>query len=197
MPEFTHKERLQPSLLDRLTDDEPDVRVEGRDKRILSQERLRASVLRDLTWLFNTTHMSALVDLARHPEVAKSVLNYGLPDLAGHTATGVDVPQLEQLLRKAIWHYEPRLVQRSVRVHLIVDPNQMNHNSMRFEIEAELFAQPLPLQLYLRTEIDLEDGDVRVAMRETPLSGRPVMSPLPERPTYGDRGDRGDRSGRE
>jgi type VI secretion system protein ImpF len=179
MPELTHKERLQPSLLDRLSDDEPDVSIESREKRVLSQERLRASVLRDLTWLFNTTNMAALVDLAGHPNVAKSVLNYGLPDLAGHTATGIDVAKLEGLLRRAICDYEPRLIQRTVRVHLVVDQNTMSHNSMRFEIEAELYAQPLPLQLYLRTEIDLEDGDVRVAMREQPLSGRPA-APRPE-----------------
>ncbi len=163
MPELTHKERLQPSLLDRLTDEQPEERVESRDKRVLSQERLRASVLRDLTWLFNTTNLAALEDLSAHPETAKSVLNYGLPDLAGHTVSGIDVPRLEQLLRQAIWHFEPRLIQRSVRVRLMVHPNVMSHNSMSFSIEAELWSQPLPLQLFLRTEIDLEDGDVRVA----------------------------------
>ncbi|MET0388967.1 MAG: type VI secretion system baseplate subunit TssE [Polyangiales bacterium] len=162
MPELTHRERLQPSLLDRLTDDEPDVQEESREKRALSQERLRQSVLRDLTWLFNTTNMAALVDLTQLPEVARSVLNYGLPDLAGHTVSGMDVPALEQLLKRAIWNYEPRLVPHTVRVRLAVDPNEMSHNSMSFAIEAELFAQPLPQQLYLRTEIDLEDGDVRV-----------------------------------
>jgi type VI secretion system protein ImpF len=169
MPELSHKERLQPSLLDRLTDEQPDERVESRDKRVMSQERLRASVLRDLTWLFNTTHLAALEDLSAHPETAKSVLNYGLPDIAGHTATSIDVPKLEQLLRQAIWHFEPRLIQRTVRVRLIVDPNVMSHNSMSFVIEAELWSQPMPLQLYLRTEIDFEDGDVRIAeVREQP-----------------------------
>lgn len=163
MPELTHKERLQPSLLDRLTDDEPDVKVESRDKRVLSQEKLRASVLRDLAWLFNTTQLSALQDLRAYPHVARSVLNYGLPDLSGRTASSIDVPNLEQLLRQAILSFEPRLVARSVRVRLNVDPDSMSHNSMSFLIEAELWAQPLPLQLYLRTEIDLEDGDVRVA----------------------------------
>lgn len=163
MPELSHKERLQPSLLDRLTDDEPEARVESRDNRVLSQEKLRASVLRDLTWLFNTTQMSALVDLSAYPETAKSVLNFGMPDLAGHTLSSIDVPKLEQLLRQAIWNFEPRLIQRSLRVALTVDESQMSHNSMSFVIEAELWAQPLPLQLYLRTEIDFEDGDVRVA----------------------------------
>ena len=163
MPELTHKERLQPSLLDRLTDEEPDVKVESRDKRVLSQEKLRASVLRDLAWLFNTTQLSALQDLSAYPHAARSVLNYGLPDLSGRTASSVDVPKLEQLLKQAILCFEPRLVARSVRVRLNVDPDSMSHNCMSFLIEAELWAQPLPLQLYLRTEIDLEDGDVRVA----------------------------------
>jgi len=169
MPELSHKERLQPSLLDRLTDDEPEAQVESRDKRVLSQEKLRASVLRDLTWLFNTTQLSALVDLSAHPETAKSVLNYGMPDLAGHTLSSIDVPKLEQLLRQAIWNFEPRLIQRTVRVRLTVDEDEMSHNSMSFVIEAELWSQPLPLQLYLRTEIDFEDGNVRVAeLRELP-----------------------------
>jgi type VI secretion system protein ImpF len=178
MPELTHKERLQPSLLDRLTDDEPEAKVESRDKRVLSQEKLRASVLRDLTWLFNTTQLSALVDLSAHPETAKSVLNYGMPDLAGHTLSSIDVPKLEQLLRQAIWNFEPRLTQRSVRVRLTVDDNEMSHNSMSFVIEAELWSQPLPLQLYLRTEIDFEDGDVRVAeLRELPSVAQQLGKP--------------------
>ena len=38
----------------------------------------------------------------------------------------------------------------------------MNHNAMCFQIEAELWAQPLPLRLFLRTEIDLESGAATV-----------------------------------
>jgi type VI secretion system protein ImpF len=34
MAELTQKDRLQPSLLDRLTDDEPDKLQESREKRI-------------------------------------------------------------------------------------------------------------------------------------------------------------------
>lgn len=179
MPELTPKERLQPSLLDRLTDDDPDAREESREKRAISQERLRSYVLRDLTWLFNTTNMASMVDLSAHPEVAKSVLNYGLPDLAGHTVTGMDVPEVEQLLRRAIWNYEPRLIQRTVRVRVVVDPDSMNLNSVSFAIEAELFAQPLPQQLYMRTEIDFEDGEVKVALKDQREAGH---SERPERP---------------
>ena len=39
----------------------------------------------------------------------------------------------------------------------------MAHNAMSFEIEAELWAQPVPLRLYLKTEIDLETGRVKLS----------------------------------
>ena len=91
MAELTQKERLQPSLLDRLTDDDREQRQESREKRILSPARLRECVRRDLTWLLNTTHLAALEDLTEQPEVQRSVLNYGMPDFAGRTASTVDV----------------------------------------------------------------------------------------------------------
>jgi type VI secretion system protein ImpF len=163
MAELTHKERLQPSLLDRLTDDEPDKTQESRSQRVLSPSRLRESVRRDLVWLFNTTNLVSMQpDIADHPHVASSVVNFGLPDLAGHTASSVDIPALERLLRNAIWEFEPRLERSSVKVRLAIDPDEMSHNAMTFTIEATLWAQPLPLRLFLKTEIDLETGEVTV-----------------------------------
>ena len=42
----------------------------------------------------------------------------------------------------------------------------MNHNAMLFDIEAELWAQPLPLRLFLRTEIDLETRGASTVLRD-------------------------------
>jgi type VI secretion system protein ImpF len=162
MAELTQKERLQPSLLDRLTDDERDRTQEARDRRVLSPARLRECVRRDLTWLFNTANLATVQNLDEAPHVANSVVNFGMPDLAGHTASSVDVKALERLLTKVIWDFEPRLLKRSVRVRLILDTDKMSHNAMCFDIEAELWAQPLPLRLFMRTEIDLESGGVIV-----------------------------------
>jgi type VI secretion system protein ImpF len=171
MTELTHRERLQPSLLDRLTDDEPEQKQESRNKRVLSPSRLRESVRRDLVWLFNAANIVSLEpEVAKLPYLKSSVINYGLPDFTGHTASSVDVPALERLLREAIWSFEPRLLKESVRVRLDVDPEEMTHNSMTFSIEGELWAQPLPLRLFFRTEIDLETGEVEIS--EQSGSGR-------------------------
>ena len=162
MAELTQKERLQPSLLDRLTDDDREQRQESREKRVLSPARLRECVRRDLTWLLNTTNLGALQDLTEQPEVQRSVLNYGMPDFAGRTASTVDVRMMERLIVRVIADFEPRLLRSSVKVRVVADPDKMNHNAMCFQIEAELWAQPLPLRLFLRTEIDLESGAATV-----------------------------------
>ena len=162
MAELTQKDRLQPSLLDRLIDEEPEKDVESRSDRVLSLRQLRAAVLRDLAWLFNTSRLDAVQDLSDYPEVRRSVLNYGIPDLTGHTASSIDTKDLERMLRQAVLEFEPRLLRDSLRIRLDVNEDQMNHNAMTFNIEAQLWAQPAPLHILLRTELDLEAGDVKV-----------------------------------
>ena len=54
MAEIAPMERLQPCLLDRLTDDEPEVTREGRDQHVVSMRKYRNAVLRDIEVLFNS-----------------------------------------------------------------------------------------------------------------------------------------------
>jgi len=159
MADLTLQERLQPSLLDRLTDREPDVQRESRDRRIISEERLRESVTRDLIWLLNTANLESSEDLSDVPYVRRSVLNYGVPDFAGLTASSVDASELEQALKQAIASFEPRLLPDTLKVRVAADANAANHNAVSFRIEAELWGQPAPIGLTLRTEVDLESGN--------------------------------------
>ena len=112
MAELTVKERLQPSLLDRLTDDEPEKNVESRDRRVISLERLRDCVLRDLGWLLNTGRLSQVQDLDAYPEVARSVVNYGSIDLSGRHLSSTDLAELESAVKQAILEFEPRILPR-------------------------------------------------------------------------------------
>ncbi len=171
MADLTPQERLQPSLLDRLTDNEPDKKQESREKRVLSLQGLRNAVLRDLSWLLNSVNLAAIDDLERFSHVVGSVLNYGIRDLTGHTASSLDASALERLIRQSIWDFEPRILRDTVKVRLMQHDDLMNHNSLMFEIEGDLWAQPLPVQIYLRTEIDLEIGDVKVMDQVGQASG--------------------------
>lgn len=162
MAELMPKERLQPSLLDRLTDNDPTSRKESRQQRVLSITALRAAVLRDLAWLLNSDKLVG-ESLDDYPLVAHSVLNYGMPDLAGHTASSADVGALERAIRQVILDFEPRILRNTLKVRAAVTASEMSHNAVTFEIEGELWAQPLPERMYLKTQVDLENGDVSIA----------------------------------
>jgi type VI secretion system protein ImpF len=170
MADLAPRERLQPSLLDRLTDDEPDAKVEPRERRVLSLRMLREGVLRDLAWLFNTSSLLSAVEAPKLPHVANSVINYGLPGLSGNSISNLNVERLERAIRQAIWDFEPRLIRSTVNVRAL-SGTEADHNKLTFEIEADMWAQPYPERLFLRTELDLECGAVTLtesAPRSTP-----------------------------
>jgi len=129
---------------------------------INSLSDLRDCVKRDLDWLLNARQYSPQEDLDDYPEVKSSVINYGLPDLTGKTASGIDLRVIERLLKQALLDFEPRIIRRTLIVRLIKDEAQFNHNAISFEIRGELWAEPLPLLLHLRTEFELENGSVSV-----------------------------------
>lgn len=163
MAELTPKERLQPSLLDRLADDEPDKSVEARDNRVLSIERLHDCVVRDLSWLLNAENIAAVHDLTDYPDAAASTINYGIPSMSGKIVGRLDRRDLEESIRDSILRFEPRLLAHSVVVTASLDASEMHPNALTFEIEATMWAQPLPIQLLVKAEVDLETGAFSVA----------------------------------
>lgn len=160
MAETLARDRLYPSLLDRLTDYEPDKRTEPRDNRAFTLTRLREGVLRDLNWLFNATCLSD--DLNGYPLVQHSVVNYGLPALSGRPASGLDFAEVTRTLRQTLLDFEPRLIPHSVRVTAISSSKDSPHNVVSFRIEGQLWSLPVPLEIYLRTDMDLENGQTQV-----------------------------------
>jgi type VI secretion system protein ImpF len=162
MGQWSLKERLQPSLLDRLTDLRPDKKSESSSQQVLNQKQFKEAVIRDLGWLLNAVSMDSVFDLSAYPEVRHSVLNYGLPDISGHTAASIDTSILEKALQRAISEFEPRFIQNSLKVKVHADANEMSHNSLVFEIEGVVFGQPMPFQVVLRSELDLECGQFNV-----------------------------------
>ena len=164
MADPSSTERLQPSLLDRLTDDAPTVLTEPREARVLTKGQLRTAVLRDLAALMNAICLGAGDALSAYPEVERSVLNYGMPAFAGETASTLDVHDLEEGIRSAILRFEPRVLPNSLLVEAMATDNGLGwHNVVSVRISAQVWAQPVPLELLLRTEVDLETGQVALA----------------------------------
>ncbi|MFD3190507.1 type VI secretion system baseplate subunit TssE [Sedimentitalea sp. HM32M-2] len=161
MADKTLAERLQPSLLDRLTDEEPGNLKETRDARVIDISRLRDIIQRDLSWLLNTQNIENSIDAKAMPNVARSVLNYGLREVSGEFSTQARAEQIRRSIEKAIAIHEPRIIKGTVDVTLSPD-EEGGEMTVALIIRADMWAQPLPLELYLRSQVDVTTGEVSV-----------------------------------
>ena len=159
-------DRLLPCLLDRLTDELPESATESADRRVISLRRYRQGVRRDLENLLNSCRHSDDEPLSEFPEVAASVLNFGIPDLCGQTVSGLNVSEMERKIREAILLFEPRIVRETLSVRAATEAgSSRHHKALCFEISGDLWALPAPDPLYYRTEVDLETGAFQIKDR--------------------------------
>jgi type VI secretion system protein ImpF len=170
MAELQSRDRLQPSLLDRLTDHQPLASQEAVEDRVLSRQQLRAAVLRDLSWLFNairpqpepaSSRLEELELWGRHPHACRSVLNFGMPAFAGSTKSSLDKSVMEAAVKQAITTFEPRIDAKSLSVTIQIE-HKNHHNTLQLTIRGQLWAQPVPLELLLAADVDLETGNTRM-----------------------------------
>lgn len=163
-------------LLEELVGLEEARREAARRSARIGQGELRALVLRDLEALLNAENLegfaaeedgreAALLDGL--PEVARSVVNYGIPALAGKVHTRADCEALARGIARAIERFEPRL--REVRVvpeGAGEDPGAPAPSPASFLVLGELWGFPVPEPLRLRTVLDLEEGRARIGPAE-------------------------------
>jgi len=161
MADLGDSERLQPSLLDRLTDNSPGEIKESARDQIIDIRQLRDIVLRDLGWILNTVNQEGDVDEDTYPFSAGSTLNYGITDIAGKKAAEARPYELERMIHKSIERFEPRIVAGSLEVKLSTTV-EGTHSRILFNIHAEIWAQPVPVEVFMRTELDLASGDMSV-----------------------------------
>lgn len=153
------RDRLQPSLLDRLMDNDPQRRVEAHESAALTHAELRAAVLRDLRWLLNTVNLETTHDLAPYQDVPSSCLNFGVRAMAGRRMSDIDWVDVETSIRNAIATFEPRILESSVEVRCVSDTGTLeHHNVLTLEIRGMLWCVPHPMEFLFRTDIDLESG---------------------------------------
>jgi type VI secretion system protein ImpF len=162
MADKTLAERLQPSLLDRLTDQNPGTVKETREARVIDLNRLREIIQRDLSWLLNTQNAQDIIDPDMFPRAAASVLNYGLPEVAGSFTGEEKARAIRRSIEQAIAAHEPRIIEGSVDVQLRSDGDDGPDMTVALDIRADMWAQPMPLELYLRSKVDVTTGEVDV-----------------------------------
>lgn len=141
MAYLSKDKKLRPSILDRLIDQDPETPMDVEKSRFVQLAELRNSVRRDLESLLNT-RCRVISPLETLEETQDTILNYGLPDLA--TVNMLNLDQQQEFAKKVediLKTYEPRF--KSVNVQYVTSHDQ-NDRTMRFRIDAVIWADPAP-----------------------------------------------------
>lgn len=162
----SNSDRLLPTLLERLTDHAPQRHNEPPQERLISKAAYRESVLRDLTWLLNTTNAESHTDFNGADHARRSVINFGIQAMSGRQLADDDWKDVERNLRRAIATFEPRILPASLRIRVLPELQQhTSHNRVSLEIKGQLWCEPYPLELLVHTHVDLECGQVALENR--------------------------------
>lgn len=158
-------DRFWPSLYDRLRSRD----AEGIDDYFVDSAKLRNIVKRDLETLLNATALESTSDLSGYPKVRGSVLNYGLPDLTGKIISGLSAWDIQESLRAALAHFEPRIVPDSLNVN--VDTTGVKTESrvaydpekgLTLSISGTILGTPMPESIFIQTRWDIEMNELNV-----------------------------------
>jgi type VI secretion system protein ImpF len=151
MAQISSNKPLLPSVLDRLIDHSPqNTREPHRDQNQVLRE-LKQSVARDLENLLNTRYRAKPLPKGLD-ELEVSLVNYGIPDFTG-ASLGVaqERDKFRSIIERVLRVYEPRF--KTVKVQIV--PNQEpTDRTLRFRIDALLYADPAPEPVVFDSQLD-------------------------------------------
>jgi type VI secretion system protein ImpF len=178
MADVNNKTRLSPPLMHvfraaheaKDADKRIDIRNEAGD-RIIASRRLRArqvitetilrrEVSRDLEALLNTIALESTIDMSETPFARKSIINFGIPDIADRTIDETAVGNIPDEIRTAIIQFEPRLAAASLHVErdLSIDHAELK---VRFIVRADLTCDPVHVPVEFVADV-IDTGKILV-----------------------------------
>jgi len=148
------------SVFDRLIDDDPDATREVAKTGPQAVRDLKHAVRRDLERLLNTRRSLHQLP-ADLTELAKSLVNYGLPDFTSVQMNAAQDPDaFLSIIVDTINRFEPRL--ENVRVELI--PNaDTSDRVLRFRIDAILHVHPFSDGVSFNSSFEPARGGFKVS----------------------------------
>lgn len=129
---------IEPSLLDKLFDDDPRDPHGGVFKRF-STEQYKDSVARDVESLLNNRFVMDEAGLKHYPQCQRSLMTYGIHDFSGRSlASSYDRAFICHSLELAISRHEGRLS----NVQVVLREDERSTGALRFSINALLVIHP-------------------------------------------------------
>ena len=131
-------------------------------KAAISESGLRKEVLRDLEPLLNAVSMESSEDLSAFPQVRKSILNFGCPDIAHRTIDEARLSDIRGELETALMNYEPRLARDSIAVDRDEGFDRVELR-IRFTVQADLLCNPVNVPVEFFADVECDTGNIVVS----------------------------------
>ncbi|GGC32206.1 hypothetical protein GCM10011371_19560 [Novosphingobium marinum] len=176
--EGSRRGHLDPTIFDKLVADQNVRGMRGDEIQDLEEKRdtmryfsvpqienfnesaLRSTVRRELGWLLNTTNLESSIDLDPYPQVKTSVLNYGVPDMAGKAISNRLVLKRARDIRQAILAFEQRVEKSSLEVEPLAEVER--ENSITFVIQADVRSAVRAIPVKIRTDLEVDTASMTV-----------------------------------
>lgn len=138
MPEDHNQVAVVPSLLDRLTDLEPDSKREARSNPWEEMREFKVALCRDLSALLNTRRSEEDFPPG-YEDATNSLLSFGVVDFTTYDLrNGVERERVRRSIEQAVRQFEPRLARVTVSVE---EPDPLRP-VLQFQIAAMLRTEP-------------------------------------------------------
>jgi type VI secretion system protein ImpF len=128
---------------------------------------LKRNLAVDLLALVNTIDLGSAIDLEEFEHVGRSVLNFGLRDVAHLTSQEVGVETIARGLSAALVNHEPRLDPETLQVARDQDFDEVNQR-IRYTVSAEMSCTPLDIPIEFVAEVDIGSGKVQLTRLPVP-----------------------------
>jgi len=127
----------------------------------ISEATMRAEVVRDLENLMNSIALESTQPLRDFPAVAKSILNYGFPDITHRSIDELEAVDLGLEIEQVLKTYEPRLARSTIHVvrDTSIDPADLK---IRYLVRGELRSQPLNIPVEFVADVEVTTGKIQL-----------------------------------
>ncbi len=131
-------------------------------RRGANEAQLKRNLEIDLINLMNSIDLESCIDIDAYDNVKRSVLNYGMPDLAHLTSDDMRAKNIIDGLKQALLRHEPRLIGSSLSVKMRSGYDAVDHK-FAFDVKAEMACRPVDIPLEFVAEIDVGSGKVKLS----------------------------------
>lgn len=130
-------------------------------RALVNEIVLRREVSRDLEALLNTVNLNSTQRLDGYDDVAASILNFGIPDIAHRTIDEEGVDEIVGEIETAIRTYEPRIAARSIAVRrdTTIGTDELK---VRFVVSAEMLMSPENVPVEFVADVEVDSGKIVV-----------------------------------